>query len=72
MSKNYSPSIKAFPNSEESDFDPSKINVFLDIAEYDIIPKLTKYITLNGGVLLIRFNLFDNYFFGLFRNLLLS
>lgn len=50
MSRNYSPSIKGFSNAEENDFDPSRINVFLDIAEYDIIPKLTKYITLNGGV----------------------
>lgn len=50
MSRNYSPSLKPFSNHEENDFDPSKINVFLDIAEYDIIPKLTKYITINGGV----------------------
>ena len=41
--------VKGF-TTEENDFDPSKINVFLDIAEYDIIPKLTKYINLNGGV----------------------
>jgi hypothetical protein len=37
-------------SNEDIDFNPSKINVFLDIAEYDIIPKLTKYINLNGGV----------------------
>ena len=50
--------MKGFSNAEENDFDPSKINVFLDIAEYDIIPKLTKYITINGGVQLTPFWLF--------------
>jgi len=49
VSRNYSPSLKTNSN-EVNDFNPSKINVFLDIAEYDIIPKLTKYINLNGGV----------------------
>jgi hypothetical protein len=49
VSRNYSPSLKMNSN-EDIDFNPSKINVFLDIAEYDIIPKLTKYINLNGGV----------------------
>ena len=55
MSRNYSATMKGFSNAEENDFDPSKINVFLDIAEYDIIPKLTKYITINGGVQLTPF-----------------
>lgn len=54
MSHNPSQSLKfsqSFSlNNEENDFDPAKIKVFLDIAENDLIPKLIKYININGGV----------------------
>lgn len=60
MSKNYSPAVKDIilsnnnnNNIDDQVFNPTRINVFLDIAENDLIPKLTKYIGLNGGVLIL-------------------
>lgn len=57
MSRNISPATAGKVNSvgtideHATAFDPSRINVFLDIAENDLIPKLSKYININGGVL---------------------
>lgn len=52
MSRNLSQSLKPSQSigEDNDDFDPSKIKVFLDIAENDLIPKLIKYININGGV----------------------
>ena len=67
MSRNLSQSLKpsqsiGLNNEDNDDFDPSKIKVFLDIAENDLIPKLIKYININGGVRkrIIKFYFYKN------------
>ena len=69
-SKNYNYNNSAANNIDDQVFNPTRINVFLDIAENDLIPKLTKYIGLNGGVYNISFVTINNLFY-FFRNHLL-